>query len=323
MIKNNEKVSVIGGSGFIGTRLCKRLESQNIQFEILDRVESKTYPELTKIVDIRDPDSLLNQLTGDVIINLAAEHLDNVSPKSLYHDVNVQGSENVCDVARKKSINKIIFTSSVAVYGFAPVGTDESGALNPFNEYGKTKLEAEYKFKDWLNEDKDKRTLTIIRPTVVFGEGNRGNVYNLLKLLSSNFFVMIGNGKNIKSMAYVENISAFIEYSLNNDKGLFTHNYVDKPDYDMKNLITDVYSALGKEYKSKLHIPFSIGYSLGLLVDLIGKVLNKKFPVSAIRIKKFCANSSFSSNVEETGFKRPVSLREALNKTISFEFIKK
>ena len=65
-------------------------------------------------------------------------------------------------------------------------------------------------YKDWQSEDPENRTLIIVRPTVIFGEGNRGNVYNLLNQVASRRFVMFGNGKNIKSMAYVENIAAFL-----------------------------------------------------------------------------------------------------------------
>ena len=58
---------------------------------------------------------------------------------------------------------------------------------------------AENIYKDWFNEDPSKRTLIIIRPTVIFGEGNRGNVYNLLNQINSKKFAMFGNGKNKKS----------------------------------------------------------------------------------------------------------------------------
>ena len=57
--------------------------------------------------------------------------------------------------------------------------------------------------------------MTIIRPTVIFGEKNRGNVYNLLKQIASGKFLMIGKGQNRKSMAYVGNVVAFIKYSWN------------------------------------------------------------------------------------------------------------
>lgn len=63
--------------------------------------------------------SLLEVLNGsDVVVNLSAEHRDDVSPKSLYDEVNVQGSENILNVCSELGIHKVIFTSSVAVYGF-------------------------------------------------------------------------------------------------------------------------------------------------------------------------------------------------------------
>ena len=110
---------------------------------------------------------------------MAAEYRDDVEPKSLYDEVNVDGAENVCKVCSKYGIKKIIFTSSVAVYGFAPLNTNETGEINYFNDYGRTKWFAEERYRDWLNSNQD-NSLTIIRPTVVFGEQNRGNVYKSL-----------------------------------------------------------------------------------------------------------------------------------------------
>ena len=83
--------------------------------------------------------------------------------------------------SRNKDIKTIIFTSSVAIYGFAPPNTDEGGEANYFNDYGRTKWLAEQAYSKWYSEDTENRRLIIIRPTVIFGEGNRGNVYNLLK----------------------------------------------------------------------------------------------------------------------------------------------
>ena len=69
-------------------------------------------------------------VNSDVVINLAAEHHDDVTPRSLYDDVNVKGAENVCNICTKLGIKRIIFTSSVTEYGFAPIGSDESGKIN-------------------------------------------------------------------------------------------------------------------------------------------------------------------------------------------------
>lgn len=141
--------------------------------------------------------SHLEVLKGsDVVVNLSAEHRDDVSPKSLYDDVNVQGSENILNVCSELGIHKVIFTSSVAVYGFAPVGTDETGKINYFNDYGRTKFLAEEKYRDWLKTD-SLNNAVIISPTVIFGEQNRGNVYNLLRQIASGKFPMVGKGLTV------------------------------------------------------------------------------------------------------------------------------
>ena len=88
-------------------------------------------------------------ITGDVVVNLAAVHRDDVRQKSEYQRTNVNGAENVALVCEEKNIDKIVFTSTVAVYGFAAPGTDETGEINPFNEYGRTKFEAEEKLRAW------------------------------------------------------------------------------------------------------------------------------------------------------------------------------
>ncbi len=319
---NMDKTCIIGGSGFIGTRLCKRLESiRGTDFVILDKRMSQMFPDKTRIADVRDIGGLRGSMEGNIIVNLAAEHRDDVKPRSLYWDVNVEGARNICKVAEEKGIDRLIFTSSVAVYGFTHKETFEDGELKPFNDYGITKLEAEKVYKEWQIKDPSKRTLVIIRPTVVFGEGNRGNVYNLLNQIVNGRFIMVGNGKNIKSMAYVENVASFIEYSLSFSSGLHIYNYIDKPDFDMETLVRTVYQALNKPYNPITHIPYPLGYLGGKIFDFISLISGKSFPISSIRIKKFCANTCFGTSISKTGFSPPVSLKEGLIRTIQYEFL--
>ncbi len=316
-------VDIIGGSGFIGSRLCRRLEKgNNCSFSIIDKAPSIAYPEKVGTADVRLIDSLRNTIReGAVIVNLAAEHRDDVRPVCLYDEVNVDGARNICQVAREKNVKRIIFTSSVAIYGFAPIGTDESGKVAPFNDYGRTKYEAEQIFKEWQAEESSERALVIIRPTVVFGEQNRGNVYNLLRQIASGKFVMIGDGGNRKSMAYVENVAAFIEYSATFKPGVYTYNFIDKPDYTMNALVGNVNVILGKSDKVGFRLPFLLGYVIGKGFDLAAMISGKKFAISSIRVKKFCANSVYNSAIGETGFAPPVPLEEALYNTVRYEFI--
>jgi len=316
-------VDIVGGSGFIGTRLARRLTREgDHDVKIIDKVTSRAFPQLSIKGDVRSLDDLRANISpGGAIVNLAAEHRDDVRPLSLYQDVNVEGARNICTVAREKSVSTIVFTSSVAVYGFAPVGTDETGTIAPFNDYGRTKFEAEEAFRAWQREAPDERALVIIRPTVVFGEQNRGNVYNLLRQIASGRFIMIGAGTNRKSLAYVENVAALLEHALTARPGIHTMNYVDQPDFSMNDLVKLVYRTLGKPSEIGIRLPYKLGFGVGKLFDLAASILGLKFPISAIRVQKFCSDSVYKSAASRFGFTAPVALMAAIEKTVQYEFV--
>ncbi len=316
-------IFIVGGSGFIGTRLVKRLKDSGEQdLKIIDKNMSKHYPDLCYLSDVRCIKDLERYITNNsVLINLAAEHQDDVLPQTLYHEVNVVGAENICRIANEKDIKKIIFTSSVAVYGFAPSNTSEKGSINPFNLYGKSKYEAEKVFIKWQSQSPEIRSLVIIRPTVVFGEQNRGNVYNLFKQIAKKNFIMVGDGNNQKSIAYVENVAAFIQFGMRFKPGIHIYNYVDKPDFTMNDLVVKINRILSRNYRPKLKIPFKIAYLIGIVFDFVAFIFHKKFTISSIRVKKFCTNSTYSSSHMPTDFLPPVSIEPALEKTLYHEFI--
>ena len=314
------KITVIGGSGFVGTNLCRKLSLKQQEFEIIDLKMSNQFSERCKIADVRDLDSLRAAITGDVVVNLAAVHRDDVRDKCEYHRTNVNGAENVAHVCTEKGIKKIVFTSTVAVYGFAKSGTDENGEINPFNEYGHTKFEAEERLRDWQAESDN--SLLIVRPTVIFGEGNRGNVYNLLNQIASGKFMMVGRGENKKSMAYIGNIVAFLETCISSDRIYGVYNYVDHPDLTMGDLVSHVRRTLiGKDGVGP-RVPYWLGMLLGYCADGLAKMTDRNLPVSSIRVKKFVSASEFKSSKNHLdGFVPPFTLLEGLERTLDAEFI--
>lgn len=313
-------ITIIGGSGFVGTRLIGQLGQENCNN--IDKNLSVKYPDITTIQNILEiglSDSIPS--STQTIVLLAAEHRDNVNPTSLYYDVNVQGTKNVLETMDKNGVKNIVFTSSVAVYGLNKKNPNEQHPVDPFNHYGKSKWQAEEVLREWYNKDKENRSLTIIRPTVIFGERNRGNVYNLLKQIASGKFLMIGKGTNYKSMAYVGNVTAFIKYQLENLKpGYKLYNYIDKPDLDMNELVAQVEKSLNKKIPST-HFPYWLGMSGGYGFDILSKLTGKKFSVSSVRVKKFCATTQFDATAaHSSGFTAPYSLAEGLDRTLQYEF---
>ncbi len=208
-MKNDDKILIIGGSGFVGTRLLEILKDQSI--ENLDKNPSPYFNSQTIIGDITNENEIYIPDNTRKVILLAAEHRDDVYPTSLYHKVNVEGTRNVLKKMDESNIKHLVFTSSVAVYGLNKKNPNENHPADPFNNYGKSKWEAEQVIKEWYKKNPKGKSVTIIRPTVIFGERNRGNVYNLLKQISSGKFLMVGKGQNKKSMAYVGNVVAFIK----------------------------------------------------------------------------------------------------------------
>jgi nucleoside-diphosphate-sugar epimerase len=315
-----KKITVIGGSGFVGTNLCRQLAMKQKDFEIIDLKMSNQFPDKCKIADIRDAETLRETITGDVVVNLAAVHSDDVRDNSEYQRTNVNGSENVALVCREKGIHKIVFTSTVAVYGFAQPGTDESGVINPFNEYGRTKFEAEEKLRNWQKQGDN--SLIIVRPTVIFGAGNRGNVFNLLRQIASGKFLMIGKGTNKKSMAYIGNVVAFLETCIATDKKYGLYNYIDTPDFTMNELVSLVRAKLKGKHEVGLRLPYWLGIVLGFTADLVAKISGKNLPISSIRVKKFVSSTEFKSAKDSLdNFRAPFLLSDGVNQTLHSEFI--
>lgn len=316
------KILVTGGSGFIGTGLVEELLRAGHQVTIFDKNNSFKFPDHVVIGDVRDRDMLTKIATGhEVVYHLAAEHADNVHPISLYLDVNVGGAENLVAAASDAAINKIIFTSSVSVYPLNAGAPDEESEIAPVHKYGESKYESEKVFNKWASEDKT-RTLVTVRPTVIFGERNRGNVHNLLSQIYKGRFVMVGHGRNKKSMGYVGNIVKFLVFSLDFGPGLYLFNYADKPDMSTNEIVETARNAFGKNGTYKLFVPKSVGLLAGYTLDLLAHISGMSFPVSSIRIKKFCADTTVSvDRLLRTGFKPPYSLKEALERTIEFEFL--
>jgi hypothetical protein len=68
-------------------------------------------------------------------------------------------------------------------------------------------------------------------------------------------------------------------------------------------------------------VPYSLRLSIGKLFDLAAKLSGRKFPISSISVKKFCANLVYESAINKTGFLPPFNLIDAIEQTVRNEFI--
>ncbi len=317
------KIAITGGAGFIGTALAGLLRGQGHKIVLLDIYNSLEYPEMTEIVDVTDTAAVSRALQGvDAIYHLAAVHRDDIKPVQKYYDVNVGGAVNVAAAACEHHIKTIIHTSSVAVYGLGAGESRESATPNPFNDYGRSKLESEKIFDAWAAEHPENKLVTV-RLVATFGPGNRGNIHTLIDQIARGRFVMVGGGKNRKSIAWIGNVAAFLVHALNFNAGAHLYNYADKPDMTMNELVGAIRQALGLRGPGP-KIPYAVGFLGGLTFDAAAQLTGKNFPISAIRVKKFSANTVVNADkLAESGFRAPFTLQNGLREMIAAEFTSK
>jgi GlcNAc-P-P-Und epimerase len=306
-----KKILVTGGSGFIGYHLHNDLAHDriiNLDLEEPDFDYDSTFIR----GDVRDAAIVKNAIKGcDAIWNMAAAHKDFGISRDEYFSINEQGMRILTEAATVENIKKFVFFSSVAVYGDSNEPRTEGSPTHPSNDYGASKLAAEKVLEAWAAEDTSREVL-IIRPVVVYGERNYGNLYRLMKQIGKGQYVSIGAGTNIKSIAYVKNLVEAVLYLLDHMKsGVSIYNYADAPQLTSRLIGETIATALGKSKPTSL--PYWLVYLLALPFDLIKKITGKDLLVSSNRVQKLTMSTHFKAEkIRETGFTPTFSNIEGL-----------
>ena len=311
------KVCITGGSGFIGSRLATALRGAGHDVRIIDLVQSPSHAACVTVGDVRDLVAVLAVTRNcDVVVHLAAEHRDDVRPIERYFDVNVGGARSLVAAMSANGVQRCLLVSSVAVYGLNQKEPDESSPLCPDSSYGDSKAQSETVFSDWQSAASE-RSLVVLRPVVVFGEGNRGNVHTLIEQIRRKRFLMIGRGDNRKSVACVDNLVAFMMTQIESAPGIHRYNYADKPDRPVRELVAVIDRALGRPTRHRWYLPRWLGLLAGHAFDLAARLRGRPFSISAARVRKFCADTCVSTRaVDASGFQRTVTIDQGLQRMV-------
>jgi nucleoside-diphosphate-sugar epimerase len=317
------KICITGGSGFIGQYFVERLTGGGHDLTILDLVEPEFELGPIRYVrgDIRDPDALRVAFSGCThVIHLAAAHHDFGITEKTYFDVNERGSRVLCDVMDELGITNVVFYSTVAVYGDAPEPKQEDTLPQPNSPYGASKLAGERVFRAWVEQGGDRRAL-VIRPTVTFGPRNFANMYTLIDQIYRKRFLIVGSGRNIKSLSYVENIvDLTLHLWTRDDLASFeVFNYITKPDLTSMEITRSVYRALNMPVP-KLHLPMWVARILAIPFDIVIGLTGRNLPVSSARLKKlYAVQTKFEADkIARFGYTSTISLDEGIAKMASW-----
>ena len=198
-LKVNKNIFITGSSGFVGKNLLKYFE---------DNYVFSKYEKGTSI-----------SIKEDVVIHLAgkAHDLKNVINPSEYYAINTELTKQVFDQFLKSNGNVFITLSSVkAVADKINIELTESQFPNPITHYGKSKLLAEqYILSKEIPEGK---RIYILRPCMIHGPGNKGNLNLLYKIVSRGFPWPLGAFKNKRSFCSIDNLCYIINELIDNDQ---------------------------------------------------------------------------------------------------------
>ena len=273
-----------GSSGFVGVNVLRYFKNAFL---------IKKYKRGEKIV--------INQ---DIVIHLAARSVDSKKTKNSqkYYDVNTNFTKKVFDAFLKSNAHTFIMFSSVkAVANKSKVKLTESSKPNPTSDYGKSKLLAE----QYINSKKNQhqKRVYILRPCLIHGPGNKGNLNLLFKLVSNGIPWPLGSFNNRRSFCSIENLLFVVKELISRDDiPSDTYNISDDEAISTNNVILLIAKSLNKKPRilklpkrlitfffkigDKLSISFNLDY-LSKLTDSyvicnkkINNVIGKRFPIS-------------------------------------------
>lgn len=306
---------IFGGSGFIGTHLVTLLSEVGKDSIIynLDIVENSHENKSTYIYcDVRREICLnVPVMEEDIIFNFAAVHRTPGHPDYAYFDTNINGAENICRFARKYGIKKIVFTSSIAPYGAAEELKTEQTLPTPNTPYGISKLTAEKIHQIWQAED-SRRTLTIVRPGVVFGKGENGNFTRLYWGIRKGEFFYPGRKDTIKACIYVKELVRFMYYEVMKDchEGVELYNCTFEPAFTIEQIVETMKKVTG----IKRHILKINGKLLMFTASLAGPLGGKALGIHPARVKKLMISTNISGKkLATSGYRFHYSFEEAIS----------
>lgn len=291
------KIIITGATGFVGKNLSNYLKEKENHVQPLSLRNSWTIDK-----------------NADAIVHLAGKAHDtkNTSAEKEYFEVNTELTKKLFQEFLDSEIKDFIYFSSVKATADSIDGLlDEKHHSNPQTPYGKSKLEAEeFLLSQKLPENK---RLFIIRPCMIHGPGNKGNLNLLYKFVQKGIPYPLAAFENKRSFLSIDNLNFLIlEMLSNKNVGSGIYNFADDEVLSTNELVKLIANTSGK--KEKL---WKVSSKLISATAKMGDVM--KLPLNSERLKKLTENYWVSNQKIKNALgidQLPVSASEGLEKTI-------
>ena len=244
-----------------------------------------------------------------MIFDLAAVHRTPGHPEEAYFETNIRGAENVTAFAEKYGIRKILFTSSIAPYGASEDLKTEETLPTPNTPYGISKLVAEKIHQIWQARD-PARELTIVRPGIVYGKGEHGNMTRLYSGQKKGYFFYAGRKDTIKACIYVKELVRFFKYRMldHSFPGAEIYNCTYEPAYT----IEEICNAMQKATGLHRHVPLVPAGLLLFAAGILGPIGGKKVGIHPARVRKLMVSTNVCGRkLAATDYKFHYTLEES------------
>jgi nucleoside-diphosphate-sugar epimerase len=296
---------IFGGTGFIGSHFALFLLRYNLASHVIladllplrsDFSINLLDPRLTVCqLDVRDNYARwpLPSSGIDLIVNLAAVHREPGHQPYEYYETNLPGADNVCAYAEYVDCHNILFTSSIAPYGPTESVKTESSIPTPITAYGGSKLVAERIHVAWQRAGFGRR-LVIVRPGVVFGPGERGNVTRLVQATLRGYFLYMGNRQTRKAAGYVKELVLSLLWILDripHSGGYLLYNFGMQEPPSVQDFVHTALSVVNQK-RFVPSLPYRFILIFAYLLDSTAKLFHISHPFSPVRIRKLVRSNN-------------------------------
>jgi len=324
-----QTVVLFGGTGFIGTHLTQHWLREGLAEKIilLDTAPPRTAGYAAGLQeglrsgqveyvagDVRQPIAA-KQLPehADLIFNLAAVHREPGHEPREYFETNLRGADHVCEWASAVGCRRIVFTSSISPYGPSEEIKDERSVPVPETAYGSSKLAAEKIHLGWQAGHAERRLL-ILRPGVVFGPGEGGNVTRLVRSLVKGYFVYMGNRKTRKAGGYVKELCRVAQFGLEQldlHKNALLLNFSMNPLPALEDFVASIRKVAGLK-RHPMSVPRWALLGVSYPIEGVARTFGIRTPVSPVRVRKLFRSTSVDPRaLRELGYEWQYTLDEA------------